>query len=362
MEQQIRFCSSFDGTRIAYATAGSGPPLVMLTNWLSHLEFDWDSPVWRHWLTEFSRNHTLIRYDRRGCGLSDWEVQDFSIEILVKDLARVVDALELEAFPVVGICSGSPVAIAYAVRYPERVTRLILHGSFGVKHYSRYSEEEIEKFQTMLRLMKVGWGQDNPAFRQFFTTLFMPDATPEQMDWYNELQRISTSPEVAFRILKQISDTDTRSILSEVRTPTLVTHSRGDAIVSLDEACELATRIPDARFVPLESKNHLLLKDEPAWQRFLAEVRAFLGTGISESGPGSPQDVFPELTPREREVLQLIALGLDNGEIADRLFISSKTIRNHITHIFDKLQVDHRAQAIVLAREAGLGREQQDVR
>lgn len=357
MEQQIRFCSSFDGTRIAYATAGSGPPLVMLTNWLSHLEFDWDSPVWRHWLTEFSRNHTLVRYDRRGCGLSDREVQDFSIDTLVKDLATVVDALDPAPFPLVGICSGSPVAIAYTVRYPEKVTRLVLHGSFGIKHYKSYTKQEIEKMQTMLRLMKVGWGQDNPAFRQFFTTLFMPDATSEQMDWYNELQRISTSPEVAFRILKQIADTDTKAILSQVQVPVLVTHSRGDAIVSLDEACELATLIPDARFVPLESKNHILLDGEPAWHRFLAEVRTFLGGEIAEPSSKTDQMVFPELTPREREVLQLIAQGLDNTEIADRLFVSSKTIRNHITHIYDKLQVGHRAQAIVMAREAGLGHQ-----
>ncbi|MGH7578577.1 MAG: alpha/beta fold hydrolase, partial [Gemmatimonadales bacterium] len=200
-EQQIRFCTSSDGARVAYATTGNGPPLVKAANWLSHLEFDWNSPVWRHWIRELSRDHTLVRYDERGCGLSDWAAEEFSLDAWVRDLEAVVDRLGLERFPLLGISQGGPIAIAYALRHPERVSRLILYGSYSRgRGHRNLSEREREEREVMLRMIAVGWGQDHAAFRQVFTSLFIPEGSPEQVHWFNELQRVSASPENAVRI------------------------------------------------------------------------------------------------------------------------------------------------------------------
>lgn len=354
--QEIRFCNSSDGIRIAYAQSGSGPPLVKVANWLSHLEFDWESPVWRHWLNELSQNHTLIRYDQRGCGLSDREVDHLSVEVLVDDLETVVDSLGLEKFPLLGVCSGGPVAYKYALRHPEKVSHLILYGSYGSKSPDKYPVEKVAEAKTMLRMIKIGWGRDNPAFRQFFTSLFMPDANPEQIDWYNNLQRVSASPDMAYRIQHLLFNLNVGRFDEEFNIPTLVLHSKDDGVVPFDEGREWASKISGARFVPLESKNHILLEDEPAWQRFLAEVHSFIGsTPVDGSAEKEAETAFPELTSRQHEVLNLIAKGLDNEEIANELYISPKTVSNHINTIFHKLQVETRARAIVLAREAGMG-------
>ena len=204
-KQQIRFCTSPDGVRIAYATTGTGPPLVKVANWLSHLEFDWNSPVWRHWIAEISRDHTYLRYDERGCGLSDWEVPELSFEAWVRDLETVVDAAGVERFPLLGISQGAPIAIAYAVRHPERVSHLILHGGYARGRLKRNATPQQRKeAETMVELAELGWGKENPAFRQFFTTQFIPDGTSEQYRWFNELQRISTSPQNAARFLRLI--------------------------------------------------------------------------------------------------------------------------------------------------------------
>ena len=212
-DQQIRFCTSSDGVGIAYATIGSGPPLVKAANWLSHLEVDGKSPVWRHWIRELSRHNTLVRYDERGCGLSDWNVEDFSLEAWVRDLEAVVDALELERFPLLGISQGGPIAIAYATRHPERVSHLILYGSYarGVSHRG-LSDQDREERELLLRLIRVGWGKDHPAFRQVFTSLFIPDGTTEQMQWFNELQRVSATPENAARMCAAFCSLDVRAL------------------------------------------------------------------------------------------------------------------------------------------------------
>jgi pimeloyl-ACP methyl ester carboxylesterase/DNA-binding CsgD family transcriptional regulator len=325
---------------------------------LSHLEFDWTSPVWRHWLLELARYHTLVRYDERGCGLSDWDVEDFSLDAWVQDLEMVVDALGLERFPLLGLSQGGPIAITYAVRHPEKVSHLILYGSYARGRFKRnLSPEQMEEVETLLKLMKVGWGRDNPAFRQVFTTLLMPEATAEQMRRLNELQRLSASPENAVRFRYTFYSIDVSDLASRVTVPTLVLHVRGDAAVPFEESRRLAALIPGARFVPLEGNNHILLESEPAWSRFLAEVRSFIGTEATEPEPAPAPQPFPELTGREREILELIAQGLNNTQIAQRLVISPKTVRNHITNIFSKLQVTDRAQAIVRARDAGLGYE-----
>jgi pimeloyl-ACP methyl ester carboxylesterase/DNA-binding CsgD family transcriptional regulator len=349
-KQQIRFCTGHDGVQIAYATSGEGPPIVKAANWMSHLEFDLKSPVWSSLLAELSRAHTLIRYDERGCGLSDWNVDELSFEAWVRDLETVVDATGVERFPLLGISQGASIAVAYAVRHPERVTHLILHGGYARGRLKRSAtKEQREEAETMNKLAELGWGQKNPAFRQFFTTQFIPDGTPEQHRWFNELERISTSPMNAGRFMRIFNDIDVVPLLPQVTCPTLVLHTTRDARVPFDEGRLIAGLIPGARFVPLESNNHLLLESEPAWQRFLDEVRAFLPAE-------TPRDAaFAGLTPRERDLAELIAQGRDNAQIAAHLGLSEKTVRNHITSIFAKLEVENRAQAIVLARNAGFG-------
>jgi pimeloyl-ACP methyl ester carboxylesterase/DNA-binding CsgD family transcriptional regulator len=351
MKQQIRFCTAQDGVRIAYATTGSGPPLVKVSNWLSHLEFDWGSPVWRHWLAELSRAHTLVRYDERGCGLSDWDCGELSFEAWVRDLETVVDALGLERFPLLGISQGASLAIAYTVRHPERVSHLIVHGGYARGRVKRSATpEEHKEAETMAELAELGWGRENPAFRQFFTTQFIPGGTAEQHHWFNELERVSVSPSNAARFMRIFNRIDVTDLAPAVACPTLVLHPGGDSRVPFSEGRLLAMLIPGARFVPLDSRNHILLEQEPAWQRWVEEVRAFLPLAAAPAGRA-----FPDLTPRERELVELIAQGLDNAQIAARLSLSEKTVRNHITSIFIKLEVENRARAIVRAREAGFG-------
>ena len=277
-QQQIRFCASPGGVRLAYATCGAGPPLVKAANWLSHLEFDWESPVWRHWLRELSAYHTLVRYDERGCGLSDWDVEDCSLDAWVRDLETVVDAAGLERFPLLGISQGGPIAVAYSVRHPEKVSHLILYGSYARgRHYRNLTLEQKAERALMLELVKHGWGSEHAAFRQVFTSFFIPEGTPEQIGWFNELQRISTSPEMAARIIGGFDAIDVRDLAPEVTAPTLVLHAESEQRVPFAEGRLLASLIPGARFVPLEGKNHILLENEPAWWRLLAEVRSFLG-------------------------------------------------------------------------------------
>jgi len=348
--QQIRFCSAADGTRIAYATSGRGPPLVKAANWLSHLEYDWESPVWTPILAELSRDHTLVRYDERGCGLSDWNVEGLSFDAWVQDLETVVAAADVDRFPLLGISQGASIAIAYAVRHPGRVTHLILHGGYtrGRLRRSRTAQQR-EEAEMMIRLAETGWGRENPAFRQFFTSQFIPGGTPEQHRWWNELERISTSPANAGRIMRQFGDIDVADLLPRVTCPTLVLHATGDARVPFEEGRMLASLIPGARFVPIDSDNHVPLASEPGWQRWCDELRAFLPA----SSPADPS--FARLTQRERSLLELIAQGRDNAQIAALLGLSEKTVRNHITSIFAKLEVDTRARAIVVARNAGFG-------
>ncbi len=352
MKQQIRFCTTADSVRIAYATVGEGPPLVKVSNWLSHLEYDRESPVWRHWITELSRDHTFLRYDERGCGLSDWDVPELSFEAWVRDLETVVDAAGVERFPLLGISQGASIAIAYTVRHPERVSHLILHGAFARGKLKRSpTPQQRKEAETMAELAELGWGKENPAFRQFFTTQFIPDGTTEQQRWFNELERVSASPENAARFMRIFDQIDVTALAPQVSCPTLVLHPNHDARVPFDEGRLFAGLIPGARFVPLESRNHILLENEPAWRQWLSEVRVFLP---AVSGGGT---AFAELTPRERELVELIAQGLDNAQIAARLALSEKTVKNHITSIFMKLMAENRSQVIVLARDAGFGKK-----
>ncbi len=350
-KQHIRFHRTPDNVKIAYASVGSGSPLVKASNWLSHLEFDLNSPVWRHLVSELSAEHQLLRYDERGCGLSDWNVADMSFEAWVQDLETVVDAAGAERFPLIGISQGAPIAIAYAARHPERVSHLVLHGGFARGRLKRGMPPEFhEEAETMARLAEIGWGKENPAFRQFFATQMFPGGTPEQHRWLNELARISTTPENAGRFMREFNVIDVVSDLPKVQCPTLVLHATRDGRVPFAEGRLIASSIPDARFVPLESENHLLLEHEPAWNRWVEEVRAFL------PGSTSTADLSQYgLSRRESAVLELIARGCDNSQVAAHLSLEVKTVRNYITNVFSKLQVENRPQAIVMARNAGLG-------
>jgi len=344
--QKIRFCTAPDGIRIAIATIGSGPPLVRAAHWLSHVEHDLDSPVWRPWLLELSRHHTYIRYDQRGCGLSDREVADFSLEAWVGDLEAVVEYLGLRRFPLIGMSQGGAVAVSYAVRHPDKVSHLVLAGAYarGALRRAATANSRLEA-KTLVNLIRVGWGRDNPAFRQVFTNQFIPGGTPAQHEWWNELERLTASAENAARTLEAFHQVDVTELATQLRVPTLVLHARGDARVPFDEGRRLAAMIPGARFVPLDSVNHVLLDTEPAWADFLAEVRGFLGRSLAHGTDGAASEAA--LTPAERDVLLLIAQGLDNRAIAQQLRKSEKTVRNQVSNIFDKLGVRTRAEAIV---------------
>ena len=356
MKQTIQFCTSRDGVRIAFATAGQGPPVVRVNNWFTHLELDWDSPVWRHWLEAFTHRHTLIRYDPRGSGLSDREVTDFSLDTWVADLEAVVDAVGLRRFPLVGLCQGGTVALAYAARHPDRVSRLALYSAYLHGAYVDGVPERLAKqAQALAQMIEIGWGREAGAFREVFANLLMPDGGKEQLKWIGELQRRSASPETASRLWNAFHAFDIRAEAGKVAAPTLVFHVRGDAMVPFEAGRQLAAMIPNARFVPLESKNHVLLPREKAWSVFRKEIDDFLDS--DEHIVAAAGKELSDLTEREKELLDSIARGLTNSEIAERLLISDKTVRNHISSIFSKLGVEHRAQAIVAARKAGLGRD-----
>lgn len=276
LRQDVRFCTASDGVQIAYSEVGSGPPLVKTANWLNHLEYDWDSPLWRHALHALASENLLVRYDQRGNGLSDWEVDDISFDAWVTDLETVVDAAGLESFSILGLSQGCSVAVAYAVRHPERVSSLVLHGGYTRGRNKRGQALLDEQEAAMVDLIRTGWGQANPAFRQVFTSLICPDANQEQMDAFNEMQYRSTTPDNAVRIRDTTNQIEISDLAAQVSVPTLVTHSRDDGTVPFEEGRRLAASIPDATFLPLESRNHLILEHEPAWPRFVGEVNSFL--------------------------------------------------------------------------------------
>jgi pimeloyl-ACP methyl ester carboxylesterase len=274
LKQEVRFCRAGDGVRIAYATAGDGPVLVKAPNWLTHLEYELQSPIWRHWWADLAREFTVIRFDQRGSGLSDWDVENMSFAAWVSDLEAVVDAAGVEQFNLLGISQGGSVAIEYSTRHPERVKKLVLYGAYAQGRLKR--GESAEELAAWLTLMREGWGRNNPVYRQMFTSQFMPEATMEQMSWFNDLQRVSTSGENAARLQEVGSAIDIVDRLPLVAVPTLVLHATGDERVPFSQGRLIASSIPGARFVGLESRNHLTLRDEPAWQRVLSEVRDFL--------------------------------------------------------------------------------------
>ncbi len=283
--QKIQFCTTQDKVQLAYGTVGLGSPLVEVGTWINHLEADWDSPVWRSRLQALASKNQLVRYDCRGCGLSDRQVPDFSFELALSDLETVVDAAGLERFSLFGSSQGAGVAIAYAALHPQRVKNMVLYGAFARGRLARNpSEQDRREAQAMRHLIEIGWGRPNPAFRQIFTSMLIPDSTPEQYQWFTELQRTSTSPENAAHLIAAYETMDVADLLCQVRCPTLVIHSRGDPRVPLDEGRYISGRIQGARFITLESRNHILLEQEPAWQQFLDELQTFVGLAANPTG------------------------------------------------------------------------------
>jgi pimeloyl-ACP methyl ester carboxylesterase/DNA-binding CsgD family transcriptional regulator len=351
--QRIRFTHGRDGVRLAWASSGEGAPVIVkAATWLSHLEVDWDSPVWRHLLQAMSARGTFVRYDERGCGLSDWDVPLLDFESWVDDLQAVVEALGVPRFALLGLSQGAAVAIAYAVRHPERVSHLVLHGGYARGRLVRGSSDELRaEAEMMAQLAEMGWGKSDPSFRQFFTTQFIPGGTPEQVQWFNEMERLSTSPKNAAAFMRTFNTIDVQTLLPQVQCPTLVLHSRHDVRVPFAEGLLIASKIPGAEFVPIESNNHLLLEHEPGWPAWRDAVDRFLGGGVSQHEPR-----IEALSHRQREILDLMARGRDNLQIAAALGLSEKTVRNQVSAIFDRLAVEHRAQAVLLALDAGLGR------
>lgn len=352
IRQQIRYVKAADGTSLAWAESGEGPVVVKAANWLTHLEYEWESPVWKHWLQFFSGHFRFVRYDERGCGMSEWRGGPLTIEEWTADLATVIDAAR-PAGPVIllGISQGAAACVRYAIQHPERVARVILYGGYARGALLRDQPLAARAYQAMIDLARWAWGSDNPAFRQVFTSRFIPGGTQEQLQWFNDLCLRTTSGEIAATLLEARAVMDVSASLQDVRSPTLVLHARGDAVVPIAEGRCLASGIPGAGFVELDSGNHVLLEHEPAWQRFQDEVLAF-----ARPAHATRDSVFAALSARERQVLALIADGLSNTDIAERLDISEKTVRNHASNLFDKLGVWSRAQAIVFARDHGFSR------
>jgi pimeloyl-ACP methyl ester carboxylesterase/DNA-binding CsgD family transcriptional regulator len=351
MAQSIRYLKTRDGVRLAWATLGQGPTLVKAANWLSHLTYDLESPVWRHWIEFLSQHYRLIRYDERGSGMSDWEVADLSPARWEEDLEAVVEASEPgEQFVLLGMSQGAAAAIAYAVRHPERISRLVLYGGYAKGWGHRPESDGYRRYRAILDLVQLGWGRDNPAFRQLFAAQFVPGASAEQFSWFNELCRRTTTPEIATRLLEARGDLNVRDLLALVHVPTLVLHARHDEIVPFEAGKQLAAEIPNAEFVPLDSRNHILLAEEPAWTQFRDAVLEFTGRPRTA---GAEDPLLATLSVRERQILAAVVAGQSNAEIGAALFVSEKTVRNSLTRIFEKLGVRTRTQAAVLARDRG---------
>ena len=348
--EHIRFATSFDGARIAWTVSGSGPPILLLPSWLTHLDYQKRSIAWQPWLEALASRHRLIRYDPRGCGLSDRDISHLSFDTWVRDAGAVADAAGLDRFSLVGICQGGAVAIAFAAHQPQRVRSLVLYGTYARGRNMRSDLPlEPEKAKVMLEMLRIGWGDEDHAFMRAFATQFQPEGSIEHLRSWCELQRMATSADNAVALTRIMFDIEILADAARIACPTLVAHAERDAVAPFEEGRLLAQTIPGARLIALDSPNHFMLPTERAWKTLVDTLRDFLAEGEAEGSP------FAGVTPRERDVLRLVARGLDNHRIGAHLGISEKTVRNHVSALFGKLGVETRARAIVMAREAGFG-------
>ena len=352
LRPDIRFCAAADGVKLAVATYGSGPPLVRAGTWLTHVEHDATSPLSAHWCEELAKRHLYVTYDGRGCGLSDRVVGDLSLDLFVADLEAVVDGLGLERFPLLGMSMGAPVAVAYAAKHPERVSRLILHGGFPRSYLSVTNPDPrvLEEADVLFKSARLGWGTGSPALRQVFVAKIIGQPTEAQRQAFEERQRVTSTAEVAEQYLRAMFAFDVKALAPRVSCPTLAFHSRGDQLVILEQGRKLAALIPGARFVPLDSQNHVPFREEPAWQVLVATLRPFLD---EEAGHGAPPPAKP-LTSRQLDVLRGVARGLTDKEIASELDLSPRTVEMHVARALAALEAANRAEAVRKAVALGL--------
>lgn len=339
----VRFCRAHDGVRIAYAVHGSGPPLLLGKHWMSHLQYDWDDPVLGHLLKALGRVATVVRYDERGYGLSDWDPEDFSLEARVGDMDAVAEAAGFDRYAVLAMGQAGQVAISHTVQHPEHVTRLILSGTFaGVT--DEYRERFEEYFEALVHVVRYGWTLPDSRFRRVISESMVPGASEAQKRWIDDLLPLVTTKETAITAARARQETDVTGILVDVSVPSLVLHATGNRMAPIEQGRLMASHIPDAHFVPLDSENIAPLANEPAWQVWLDEVTRFMEPDrASLRIPSAQAEPVEQLTEREVELLLLVADGLTNDEIADRLTLSARTVERHLSNVYRKLGVSGRA-------------------
>ncbi|NIA69144.1 alpha/beta fold hydrolase [Pelagibius litoralis] len=331
---------------MAWASAGDGPPLVKTSNWLTHLEYDLESPVWSHWVRFFAEHFRFVRYDERGCGLTDRTVADLSFDRWVEDLETVIDAAGIdEPVALLGMSQGAATALAFAAKYPEKVSRVIIYGGYAQGWRARGDPEGAKFYEAIVEVTSQGWALENPVFRELFTKRFIPNGSEEQIAWFNNLCRKTVTADMAARLLAARADVDITSLLDRVAAPVVLLHPVGDEVVPFAQGRSLASKLADAEFVGLESRNHIVLKHEPAWTRLKEAVLDFMGEALA-SRDGTLSDM-KGLSPRERQILALICEAKSNPEIAGVLGLSERTVRNHASNLFKKLGVKSRAEAIL---------------
>lgn len=341
--RSVRFVETHDGLSLAWARSGSGPPLVKASAWLTHLEHDDTSPLWSHFVQFFERSFDYLRYDERGCGLSDRKTGELTVASWTDDLERVVEAAKTaKPFTLIAMSQGTGAAVSYAARHPDAVSKLIILGGYARGAHRRGNPEAAALYDGVVNVFRMGFDLPNEAFREVMTRRFVPDGDPERIHWFNELCRRTTTPDIGAALMTARGQMDVSDQLAKVTCPTLVLHAENDNVAPLDEGRFLARNIPNAELVVLPSANHILQEDERAWQVFCNEVLRFAGPARS-----TPQ---PDLTPREAEILDGICAAKSNKEIARDLGVSDKTIRNQVTRIFEKIGVQNRQEAILKAR------------
>jgi pimeloyl-ACP methyl ester carboxylesterase/DNA-binding CsgD family transcriptional regulator len=349
--QRVHYLRTSDHVQLAWNEAGSGPLLFSAGGWLTHLLYDVESPLWGHWIKFFSDHFHYVRYDERGCGMTDWKAQDLSLDKWLLDFEAVIEAANpRRPFALIGICHGVAICAAYAARHPERVSKLVLYGGYALGWERRGDPEGLRRYEAIIELVRDGWNSDNATFRRLFTSRFAPGATEAQLAWFDDhCRKVTTSANIS-AFLRSRGAIDTIHLLDKITVPTLIVHARDDGTVPISQSRLLASRIRNAEFLELPSRNNVLLEGEPAWKQFCDSVLAFMGV---DTPSRLTANVFASLTNRERDILVSITDGLGNNAIAQRLVISDKTVRNHVSNLFDKLGVSTRAQAIVFARDNG---------